>query len=229
MKNTERLVQKTIDFQNERSKVVSEYERRMAALESAKGSKFYDEETEKATKKRDAALKTLKESFCKATDVILTDMYKVNNSRTFETPSPEEMNLIQTLKMREQVSDAEIEQAANTLKTPLALSILKELAVSNGYIKHINSPVDKELSVEKVNEMMKGLSHGLKDFAEYDTRKAARLAREHKANLYGLVDADKAPLPKRDKIINIEGFYSQVMPYLQGDQRKAFANAVDGE
>ena len=229
MKNTERLLQKVMDFQNERTNVLSEYERRMTALESAKGSKFYDDEKEKAINKRDVAMKKLKNDFFTATDSIMNDMLKVNNSRTVEPPSTEEMNLIQALMMREKVSDAEIDQVANTLKTPLALSILQEVAVSNGYIKHINSPIDKELSVEKVNEMMKGLSHGLKDFAEYDTRKAARLAQEHRANLYGLVDADKAPLPKRDKIINIEGFYSQVMPYLQRDQRKAFANAVDGE
>ncbi len=230
MKNTERLFEKAMAFQNERAKIVEEYESRMKALSSAQGSLYYEEESEKAEKKRDAAMEKLKKGFYLSMEVILTDMNKANNSRTFEAPTDEEMTVINALKMRETLTDAEITTAANTLKTPLALSILRELARKSGYKKHIASETDAELTIDAVSELIKSLSRSLSDFAEFDTTKASRIAKEYKERKYGLLpEEDNTPLPKRKPFNDIDGLFDEVCPYLSQESRTAFIKAVDGE
>jgi hypothetical protein len=227
MKNTDLLFFNAEKFQNDRRKTLEAYDQRMKSLQSAKGSEYYETESKKAAEEKDTKLNSLKREFLKSSDVVLKSMLEKSNARSFTAPTQEEIRMLEALKMRSNVSEEEIEKLANSITSPLAVETLKDIAKENGYIKHIDSTSDCEMSIKTVNELIKSLSASLADFADYDTSRAARLAVEAKERRYGLTGTEN--IPKRALFDTKEGFFSEVAPYISNERIAAFSEAVDGD
>ncbi len=230
MKNSDFLYVSAKQYQDSRKDIEDSYLKRMKVLESAKGSRYFTIEADKATRTREEGLKKIKADFMKAAKAALKSMFETSNSRTFEAPTPEETAILNALKMRETVREGEIMKAANAIKSPLALEVLREIAKKNGFVQHIDGDADNEMSVRETQELIKSLSSSIEDFIDFDTSRAARKAREHKANFYGLTSEEAAtPIKKRPLFNTKAAFYDEITPYLTSERREAFFQATDGE
>lgn len=215
-----------LEYQNKRKEIVDAYQTRMNQLENSKGSQFYISEAEKATETRDSALSALKSAYSIRFDDTIEAMSKANSTRGIVAPTTEELNIVQALKMREKVTQSELDAAANSLKSsPLCLSVLTELGQKNGFARgYMNYAEIHEMPSSDVEMTLRGIVSELRDFMEYDTSKAARLGASHHSALYG---GEMPALAKRPLFYDKEECFSQLAG-LSGDALKAFIAAVDG-
>lgn len=227
MKNTDLFFIRAKEFQGKRAGLVDAYEKKMQALEDTKGSRFFDDESKKAEEIKEEALKALKDEYNGYFRASLEAMSKANESRQMIPPTEEELRVLQMLKLKDKPTEAEFAAAANTLKgNPTCLSILTEMSHKAGYMRGYHSEA-KEMPVDVADETIKGLHSSLRDFMDYDTTKAARLARAHKDNFYG-VAPDAPALPKR-RLFETKEECFDIVANISGDYLAAFCSAVDGE
>lgn len=125
-------------------------------MERFKGSKGYADELAKAEKERDTAITELQNQTRTRFFEIINGMKESALNRAMIPPSPEQLSILQVLKMREKLSKDELNQAARTLEgNPAALSVLEEIAQKQdihftgfavestaGIIRHIDSLED---------------------------------------------------------------------------------------
>ena len=226
--NTDSFYTRAKQYQDKRKGIVDEYEARIKALESAKGSKYFTDEVKKAEDKKAEALKALKEEYGGYFNTHLEAMAKANASRKMTPPTEEELRTLQLLKMKDKPTEAELQAAANTLKgNATCLSILTEIAHNAGFLRGYDSYSEtKEMPVNTAEGIIKGLASSVREFMEYDTPRAARIAREHQERTYG-VTPDAPALPKRPLFEDKAGCFYEIAG-LSGDSLTAFENAVDG-
>lgn len=229
IKNTDLFYTRAKEYQGKRAAIVDEYEKRMKALEDAKGSKYFTDEAKKAEDKRDEALTALKDEYNGYFNIAFDAMRKANAARKMTPPTEEELRTLQLLKMKEKPTEAELAAAANTLKGNVTcLSVLTEIAHNAGYMRgYMGYSETKEMPVEEAEAAIKGLASSVRDFMDYDTPRAARVAQNHHETLYG-VNPNATPLPKRPLFEDKAGCFYEVAR-MGGDSLEAFKNAVDGE
>lgn len=229
IKNSDLFYTRAKEYQDKRKGIVDEYEARLLSLEDAKGSKYYTDEVKKAEDKKDEALKALKEEYGGYFNIHLEAMSKANAARKMTPPTEEELRTLQLLKMKDKPTEAELQAAANTLKgNATCLSVLTEIAHNAGYLRGYNNySENKEMPVEVAEGTIKGIASSVREFMDYDTPRAARIAREHNERFYGATP-DAPALPKRPLFEDKKGCYYEVCG-LSGDSLTAFCNAVDGE
>lgn len=229
IKNTDLFYTRAKEYQGKRAAIVDEYEKRMKALEDAKGSKYFTDEAKKAEDKRDEALTALKDEYNGYFNIAFDAMRKANAARKMTPPTEEELRTLQLLKMKDKPTEAELAAAANTLKGNVTcLSVLTEIAHNAGYMRgYMGYSETKEMPVEEAEAAIKGLASSVRDFMDYDTPRAARLAQNHHETLYG-VNPNATPLPKRPLFEDKAGCFYEVAR-MGGDSLEAFKNAVDGE
>lgn len=229
IKNTDLFYTRAKEYQGKRAAIVDEYEKRMKALEDAKGSKYFTDEAKKAEDKRDEALTALKDEYNGYFNIAFDAMRKANAARKMTPPTEEELRTLQLLKMKEKPTEAELAAAANTLKGNVTcLSVLTEIAHNAGYMRgYMGYSETKEMPVEEAEAAIKGLASSVRDFMDYDTPRAARVAKNHHETLYG-VNPNATPLPKRPLFEDKAGCFYEVAR-MGGDSLEAFKNAVDGE
>jgi hypothetical protein len=108
------------------------YDAEMQRLEPYKGSDGYDKDVEALENARKSSVAALQMEYGKRFDSILNGMRESATSRPMTAPTPEEIALLQALKMREKIGADELKQAARTLKNnPVCLSVLDEIAEKN--------------------------------------------------------------------------------------------------
>ncbi|MEE3451133.1 MAG: hypothetical protein VZR27_10675 [Acutalibacteraceae bacterium] len=228
MTNSELFFTKAYGFQNRRAEITSEYEARMEAIATAKGSEFYQTESEKAVKKRDQALKDLKKEYADSINITLEAMQKTNNKRGIAAPTEEELRITQALKLRDSVTVEELDRVANALShSEICLAVVQEIAHANGifghnYLARLDSG---EMPVQTVNAHIKALAKATQDFLEHDTRRSARLAANYHAAHYGNFE-NEPPLAKRKMFETKESCYLEFLG-IGGKDLKSFCNAVD--
>ena len=229
IKNTDLFYTRAKQYQDKRKDIMDEYETRLANLETAKGSAYYDLESKEAEDKQEAALKALKDEYGEYFNVSLAAMSKANASRKMTPPTEEELRTLQLLKMKEKPTEAELQAAANTLKgNETCLSILSEISRNAGYIHNYERYFEtKRMTVEAAEKIIKDLYSSVRDFMDYDTPRTARLAREYQERTYGL-PADAPALEKRPLFGSKAGCFYEI-ERLTGDELEAFENAVNGE
>ena len=236
LKNSELFFIKAKDFQNKRKEIMDTYETRAAQLEDARGSKYFTDEMKKATDTRDNALSELKSEYRESFRIALDGMSKANGSRGTTPPTQEQLAILQVLQMRGVVDEPQraafqkdLDRAANTCAdNAMCISVLNDIARKNGFMRGYHSTA-KEMSVEDADRMIKDLQAALPDFMEYDTKKAARIAQEHNARLYGTTGNER-PLPKRELFDSKTDCYAEFTHgMLSGEALTAFCAAVDGE
>ena len=228
IKNSDLFYSRAAEFQSKRKEIIDTYESTLAKLEKAKGSQLYTEETEKAAKTRDAALQALQSEYREYFRISLDAMSKANAARKMTPPTEEELRTLQLLKMKEKPTEAELQAAANTLKgNATCLSVLTEISHNAGYMRgYMSYSETKEMPVEEAEDAIKGLASSVRDFMDFDTPRAARLAINHHNTLYG-APAEAPALPKRPLFEDKAGCFYEVCG-LAGDTLTAFENAVDG-
>lgn len=224
--NTDLLFRKLLEFQNRRKVVVDDYDRRAAELETAKGSQYYTDELQKAEDAKSAALDALKTELGPVFDRTLQAMSETNAKRGIESPTTEQLAIVQALKMRDTISESELSQIANSVKeNVLCLSIVQEVARKNGILRNYKSLCTaKGMPPEYVSETITGLTKAIGDFMQHDTPRAARIARRYHEDHYGTVEGT---LPKRHLFTNKDSCYAQLIG-LSGDELSTFCRAVDG-
>ena len=229
IKNTDLFYTRAKEYQGKRAAIVDEYEKRMKALEDAKGSKYFTDEAKKAEDTRDEALKALKDEYGEYFRISLDAMSKANAARKMTPPTEEELRTLQLLKMKDKPTEAELAAAANTLKgNATCLSVLTEIAHNAGYMRgYMGYSEAKELPVSEVEEAIRGLSSSVRDFLDFDTKKTARIAQAYYDHNY-MPYADARDLPKRSLFNDkSECFYE--IAKMGGEYLTAFCKAVDGE
>lgn len=226
MSNTNQIFKLAKEYQDKREMINNAFNKRATEIEDAKGSRYYDTEIKKATDTQRTALENLSKEYVPLFDNVLQAMKKANENRGMTPPTEEELRLLQLLKMKEKITEAELDAAANTLKgNATCLAVLTEISRKQGYIRGYMSYSDsKEMPVETTESIIRELVKAIRDFIEYDTPKAARIAREYHEAYYG---AAGDPLPKRPLFSDKSGCFSELIR-ISGDELTAFCKAVDG-
>ena len=236
IKNSDLFYSRAAEFQSKRKAIIDDYERQIARLEDTKGSKYYTEKTAAAATIRDTALKALKREYGEYFRISLDAMSKANDHRTMTPPTPDQIAILQVLKLRGVVDEPhrdafqkDLERAANTCAdNPMCISVINDIARQNGFLRSYHSTA-KEMSQDAVSSHLSTIKGTLADFMEHDTSHAARIAAKHNAELYGKTGNER-PLPKRPLFEDKAGCFSSLTHgHLSNETLSDFCDAVDAE
>lgn len=136
MKNSERFYNRIRWYLDSVEQITSEYNDAVSRAKQYEGSTGGKALVDQATSARDTAMRGERETAVKAIREIIGSMRENARARKITAPTQEQLAILQALKMRQKVNKDEIKQAENSLKScPLALSVLDEIAQSNGIIR----------------------------------------------------------------------------------------------
>lgn len=222
-KNTDKLYEALKGFQDSRKDITDVYAERLKQLEATKGSEYYQTESNKLKNLMNGSLNNKREEYGARIDSILKDMKTVNESRKLTAPTTEQLNLINALKMRENVSLNELKEAANAcVGCPTALGIINDLAMQFGYVERFKGATNT-MSIDGAGKQLNSLLKDIQDFLRYDTSKASRIYVDYVGRHYAL----NPKTAKRPLFDTKEACFSEVCG-LSGDALTAFEDAVDG-
>lgn len=226
MTNTTRLYRAVADFVQARGEAREEYLLMGRRYASAKGSQMYVDEMSKARKKRE---KTVSDAQFIARQEIretLNAMAEKADKIKMKPPTEEQLRILQLLSMKEKLTTAELEGAANAMDgNATALSLVDELANKSGFV-HV--PYATRLSVtaydpQTARQAIQRLGEACYSIIDNTTganRTRLRLAEQHQKLYGGTVDPDE--LPQEQVFEDESDFYNQMNIPLS-----AFSSAVD--
>lgn len=226
MTNTTRLYRAVADFVQARGEAREEYLLMGRRYASAKGSQMYVDEMSKARKKRE---KTVSDAQFIAQQEIretLNAMAEKADKIKMKPPTEEQLRILQLLSMKEKLTTAELEGAANAMEgNATALSLVDELANKSGFV-HV--PYATRLSVtaydpQTARQAIQRLGEACYSIIDNTTganRTRLRLAEQHQKLYGGTVDPDEFPQEKGFE--DETDFYNQMNIPLS-----AFSSAVD--
>jgi|GEM_PF-3364047 len=138
MKRTDILFSAMKDFTDARSAARAEYLAKLKPLETAKGSKYYDDTHKEADKARRAIVDEARAKAADTVSVMIESMRKANSVRAMAAPTDEQLRILQALKMREKVTLNELDAAANAMRgNGAGLAMVEEIARNSG-VAHRN-------------------------------------------------------------------------------------------
>lgn len=223
--NTKAFYNKAMEYQTKRGKLVDEHEKKVKQMEPYKGSQGYDDYMEEYEKKFDAEYATLQSEYERSLNTILDGMEHNINKRGMKAPTAEQVNLINMLKMKENITEQDCDRVANMVSdNPIALDVVQEVAHKHGISKPYAS-MCKEMSNKAATNVVNGIRHDLNDWIKFDTSYASRYFSDHYTKMYG--DDGQNHLFKRKPFEDEDGCYKELAG-ISGDQLKLFADAVNG-
>lgn len=223
--NTEAFYKVAKKFQDTRAKMVSEYDGKIKSMEPYKGSSGYDKEVAALKEKHEEGLKALQDESRKELWIIMDGMDKAIDKRRINPPTNEQLNLIHLLKMREKVTEEELDRVAEMVRdNGIALGIVQEVAHENDIVKNYTS-LCTEMSSQMAHDVIKGMRAGLEDWILYDTGKAGRLANKYHKELYG---TPERVLPKRPMFSTEEDCFMELAG-LSPEHLKLFSKIVNAQ
>lgn len=223
--NSELFYRTAERFQNDRKALTDEYNAKMKGLERHRGSEYFTEESKKASKEFSEKLGALQQEARKTLYIALESMEKANNSRGVIAPTPEQINILTALKMRDKLTRAELDRAANSLSgNDVCLSVLQELAAKNDIIGVSYSSRGTDAPASVIDMQLRDMKSGIEDFLKYDTVKSGRLAAKYYADLYGTT-GNEPELRKRPLFNSKDGAFSEIGGI---SANAAFYDAIDG-
>lgn len=212
-------------FQDTRAKMVSEYDGKIKSMEPYKGSSGYDKEVAALKEKHEEGLKALQDESRKELWIIMDGMDKAIDKRKINPPSNDALSLIHLLKMRERVTEEELDRVAEMVRdNGIALGIIQEVAHENDILKNYTS-LCTEMSSQMAHDVIKGMRAGLEDWILYDTGKAGRLANKYHKELYG---TPERVLPKRPMFSTEEDCFMELAG-LSPEHLKLFSKIVNAQ
>lgn len=223
--NTEAFYKVAKKFQDTRAKMVSEYDGKIKSMEPYKGSSGYDKEVAALKEKHEEGLKALQDESRKELWIIMDGMDKAIDKRKINPPSNDALSLIHLLKMREKVTEEELDRVAEMVRdNGIALGIVQEVAHENDIVKNYTS-LCTEMSSQMAHDVIKGMRAGLEDWILYDTGKAGRLANKYHKELYG---TPERVLPKRPMFSTEEDCFMELAG-LSPEHLKLFSKIVNAQ
>ena len=226
MSNTTSLYRTVAAFMLARSEAIEEYQLMTRRYASAKGSQMYTDEMDKARKKRD---KTISDAQFIAKQEIretLKAMAEKADKIKMQPPTEEQLRILQMLKMKEKLTEAECTGAANAMDgNAAALALLDEMARKSGVLhtSYANSLAVKTYSPETARLTIKELGESCYSIVNNASgaSKPALLAKQWHQNVHGST-FDPYELPREEPFKDESDFYEQMNIPLS-----AFSAAVD--
>lgn len=159
MTNTEYLYQAIKRFTETRSKARSEFLDVVEKYADAKGSKYYTDRMSEAHKARNEALDKAAAECRHSVDCAVASMQLAIQKRRMEPPTEEQLRILSLLKMRDKLTQAELDTAANAMDgNGAALAVLSELAQKNGVLgRNYGAKATQGLSGEAAMLALKGI------------------------------------------------------------------------
>lgn len=225
IKNTEAFYTRAKQYQDKRSQMVSDYEKKLESMKRYEGSSGYQEDLKKIQKEHNEALTALQGEYRQSLRTILKGMDEALSRRKINAPTNDQLNLIHLLKMRDKVSVEELDRVAEMVKdNGIAMGVIQEVARNNGIMKNYES-MCSEMSSSYAQKVLNGLSETVEDWIMYDTPRAGRLVNKFNAEHYG---APEAKLRKRPLFEDMDGCFSDLAG-LDQEGLRLFSEAVDTE
>ena len=221
--NTELYYTKMKAFQDKRAELTEAHDKKVKGLERFKGSKGYEEDLKKENDRFEAELKALRDEYRPGLQTVFGGMMDAIGRRSVSAPTNDQVNLLNVLKMKKKVTLEECQRTAEAVKdNPIAIAVVSEIAKDHGIMRTFYD-MCPEMSSQRASDIVTGMKEGLEDYFLHDTKRAARLAADHNARMYGATDVN---LPKRPIFTSKEGFYRDEMG-LDGEAFKQFSEIVD--
>ena len=226
MSNTTSLYRTVAAFMQARSEAIEEYQLMTRRYASAKGSQMYTDEMDKARKKRD---KTISDAQLIAKQEIretLKAMAEKADRIKMQPPTEEQLRILQLLKMKEKLTEAECSSAANAMDgNAAALALLDEMATKSGvvHVPFVRTLAVKTYSPGTARQTIKELGEACYSIINntYGASRSALLAKEWHTRKYGGT-FDPFELPQEEPFKNEDDFYERMSIPLS-----AFSAAVD--
>lgn len=215
-------------FQNDRNAREDQFEKDMKSIEQYAGSKGYEERAEQFRKQRDADLLDMRAAARRELSAILEKMRENAGKTPVVMPTTEQVNLITILNMREEISQRDIDSAAEAVKNcPAALKMLDEIAAKKSKKAHnplvgVSSRFAPAMSYERAMELLDEST--ISDFLQHNSSRAARLAVAHNKRQYGVEEHPARRTPFYDK----EECFGELFG-IEGDAYKQFCDMVDAD
>ena len=88
------------DYQEERRQAREKYNKRMKDLDRHRGSRYFQEESEKAKGELDSTLTALRNKYTPRLNNILTSMREANRSRPMSAPTEDQERIVRMLQTK---------------------------------------------------------------------------------------------------------------------------------
>lgn len=224
--NTEAFYVKAKEFQDKRAEMMEEYANQLKSLKRYEGSDGYEDDVKKIKKEHNEKLVELQNEYRRSLNTILQGMTDVLSRRTVTPPTNDQLNLIQLLKMREKVTQSELDRVAEMVKdNGIAIGVVQEVANLNGIIRNYQSMCD-EMSTDYAQRIIKNVQSGLEDWIKYDTSRAERKANQYFHDKYGTPITPDIEMHKRPIFNDMNECYREMAGLTQEGLDK-FAEAVN--
>ena len=190
-------------FLTERARAREEYLNTRRGLESAAGSKYHETAMKAAVEKREKAVKAAQNRARAEAAAILDEMRKNAAGISANPPSAEQLAVLEVLKMRENINQGELDEAAAAMAgNDMGLAVIDDLARKNGLLPHYARTMSTRLSRATVEGMLADLERGINKMLtdEIGAAPAASLYAKRREMLYGeKIDLDDLPQAQQAK------------------------------
>ncbi|MBR3505327.1 MAG: hypothetical protein IKO07_13945 [Clostridia bacterium] len=225
MKRTEILYSAMKDFTDARIAARAEYFAKMKPIETAKGSKYYNDARKEAEKARRATVDEARAKAADTVDVMIASMRKANSVRAMAAPTEEQLRILQALKMREKVTLNELDAAANAMcGNGAGLAVVEEIAQNSGVAHpNYNALATAGLSIAEGERVINNLLEACKRVLNgTGATRAAELNRLRQADIHN-EHINPDDLPQEPPYESVSDFYARNIstPY------DIFSQAVD--
>ena len=156
--------------------------------------------------------------------------------RPMKAPTSDQVNLLNVLKLKKNVTTEELQRVAEAVKDcPVALSVVTDIARDHGIMRTFDH-LSTEMSSQYAEGIVNNLKTGIEDFLANDTTRVSRMATAYHDSHFGSGEAmrtglDPQPptgLMKRRIFNDRESFYRNEIG-LDHDTLQKFADIVDAE
>ena len=189
-----------------------EYLATLEKYKTAKGSQYYTDMKEAASKKRLAATESIKAETIAQVDEAIAAMMARANTRKLPPLTEDQLRIAQAMKLRDKVGMDELIQAGNAMEGNLTgLAILQEVAQKNGVMHNFIADA-KGIAGETLTKCIREVRDGCYRVINSDgTTRAARLAAEYHARRYGNGQVNTDTLPSMKAYTDEVDFLSSVV------------------
>lgn len=173
-----------------------EYLATLEKYKTAKGSQYYTDMKEAASKKRLAATESIKAETIAQVDEAIAAMMVKANTRKLPPLTEDQLRIAQAMKLRDKVGMDELIQAGNAMEGNLTgLAIIQEVAQKNGVMHNFIADA-KGIAGETLTKCIRQVRDNCYSTINSDgTTRAARIAAKRHAERWGngVVDTDTLP------------------------------------
>lgn len=216
MKNTTRYLNTIMRFRSDLQAVNERLRPEYEHIGRYRDSKSYPQNKKMLDDKRNAQVDALRREAQEQLSKIVDDMRQTYEQKPSKAPTPEQLAVLQALKMRDSVNEDELKQALNAVKgCPLCERVIGEIAAKNHHVLGM----EQELTSDTIRRSLDSLKlNGETLIAHLEYPGEDRRTAVNSGN-YTLFMLDQEPKDEADTM----RIFGHVTNYQQ------FAEAVNGE